>query len=311
MAKKILIEEPQKERAVEYCKELEAGNILFFPKIPFPFPQEELDFLLKQKQGSSKGRKNIAYKPESARITNHAVQDPEQAKRLQETLQAFSERASLFLSEILAPYAPHWKRDYASFRPFQELGRKLRIRARNDLLHVDAFPTRPLHGDRIFRFFININPVENRQWVTSEPFAELVTKYGALGVGFPKSVGYSWKERIGRKIKLSLHKMGLPVPLRSPYDAFMLRMHHFLKENTAFQERGLKDHWDFPPGCCWAVFTDQVSHAALSGQYALEQTFLIPTSALLLPERSPLRVLERVSGKNLVDPELMEASRRG
>lgn len=74
----------------------------------------------------------------------------------------------------------------------------------------------------------------------------------------------------------------------------------FLKESDNFQKEGKKDHWHFPPGSCWAVFTDQVSHAALSGQFALEQTFLIPVSALLFPERSPLRILERLSGVNLV-----------
>jgi hypothetical protein len=53
------------------------------------------------------------------------------------------------------------------------------------------------------------------------------------------------------------------------------------------------------------VFTDQVSHAALAGQYALEQTFLIPQHALLCPEKSPASVLERLSGRNLVDPKLL------
>ena len=29
----------------------------------------------------------------------------------------------------------------------------MRLRARNDLLHVDSFPTRPVRGDRILRVF--------------------------------------------------------------------------------------------------------------------------------------------------------------
>ena len=39
-----------------------------------------------------------------------------------------------------------------------------------------------------------------------------------------------------------------------------------------------------------------VSHAVLSGQFALEQTFIISKSALVLPEKAPVRVLERIAG---------------
>ncbi len=302
MAEKIEVVVPYAQDSHRYCRELEKGNILFFPSIPFPFPKEEIEFLLKQKQGRSKGRKNIAYKPKEDLLSNHDG-DPESGERLKEILRLFSERTTKFLTGLLQPYEKEWKLDYASFRPFQEKGRDLRLRARNDLLHVDAFPTRPLHGNRILRFFININPRESRDWMTTEPFASLAEKFGGeKGVSFPKSVGYSLYERILRKSKLKLRSWGVKTPLRSPYDCFMLKLHNFLKENADFQKHCKKDHWSFPPHSCWAVFTDQVSHAALAGQYALEQTFLIPVSSLLFPDRSPVRVLERLSGRNMVDP---------
>jgi len=81
----------------------------------------------------------------------------------------------------------------------------------------------------------------------------------------------------------------------------MLKMHHFLKENGDFQANCSKDHWKFPPGSCWAVFTDEVSHAALAGQYALEQTMIIPYKTLLCPEKAPVAILERLTGKNVID----------
>ncbi len=305
MAKKVVVEGREwekKENRFKYCEALEEGNILFFPKTPFVFPQEEIDFLLLQRQGGSKARKNIAYKPQVDRITNHEAKDPVAAARLKEILRNYSERATVFLSTVLGPYAKEWKHDYASFRPFQEKGRQLRLRARNDLLHVDAFPTRPLHGARILRFFTNINPTESRRWITSQGFAELAKRYAGT-VSIPPSASYDLKSRLERKMKQFLRSVGFKVPLRSPYDHFMLKMHNFLKENGEFQDKCPKDHWEFPPGCCWAVFTDQVSHAALAGQYALEQTFLIPQTALLFPEKSPLNVLQRMSGKNLVDTE--------
>lgn len=311
MAEKVVVkprEWEKQENIFKYCKELEKGNILFFDAIPFPFPQEEIDFLLKQKQGNSKGRKNIAYKPQSDKITNHDTSDAAAAKRLHEVLKSYSGRVTKFLEALLEPYSKKWKLDYASFRPFQEKGRDLRLRARNDLLHVDSFPTRPMHGARILRFFTNINPTESRQWLTSEPFGELAKMFGGeKGVAFPKPVGYSLKERLEKKMKEMLRKAGFKVPLRSPYDHFMLGMHNFLKENIEFQKNCRKDAWEFPPNSCWIVFTDQVSHAALSGQYALEQTFLIPENALLYPEESPVSILERLTGQNMVDLESAEA----
>lgn len=301
MAEKVVVGNPYEKDRYRYCRELENGNILFFPSMPFSFPQDEIDFLLEQKQTKAKGRKNIAYKPGIDRITNHDG-DPRSEERLKEILRHYSERVSRFLEGLLEPYRGEWKLDYTSFRPFQEKGRDLRLRARNDLLHVDAFPTRPLHGNRILRFFTNINPTMSRNWITSEPFAALAEKFGGTGVTFPKSVGYSLYDRIERKMKSLLQSSGIKMPLRSPYDSFMLNLHNFLKENVDFQKNCRKDYWEFPPHSCWAVFTDQVSHAALSGQYALEQTFLVPVSAMLYPDQSPLYVLERLSGRRMIDP---------
>ena len=55
----------------------------------------------------------------------------------------------------------------------------------------------------------------------------------------------------------------------------------------------------FPAGTTWLCFTDQVLHAALAGHCALEQTFHLPVAAMAHPERSPLRVLERLAGRAL------------
>lgn len=306
MTKKVILD-LQEPDPFKYCLELEAGNILFSPNIPFDFPKEEIDFLLRQRQGSSSSRKNISYKPQLDRISNHDTKDAENSERLKTILRNYSERVTQYLSKILSPYAKEWKHDYASFRPFQEQGRKLRLRARNDLLHVDSFPTRPVHGSRIFRFFTNINPTESRKWITGQPFAELLAQFGGFkGVSFPRSMSYSWLSRLQKKGKEKLRSFGLKLPIRSPYDHFMLKMHHFLKENADFQKNCPKDHWEFPSNSCWAVFTDQVSHAALSGQYALEQTFLIPQRTLLCPEKSPASILERVSGRNLIDVEALD-----
>jgi len=38
----------------------------------------------------------------------------------------------------------------------------------------------------------------------------------------------------------------------------------------------------------------------MSGQYQLEQTFLLPVDAMLDEQRSPLRILERLKRRRLV-----------
>ena len=220
-------------------------------------------------------------------------------------MRSYSHGVTTFLTQLLSPYAGKWRLDYASFRPFQEKGRQLRTRARNDLLHVDSFPTRPMHGSRILRFFTNINPIESRFWLTTDPFEKLAKTYGgAPGMPFPKGITQSLVERLLRASKRIARKAGLPILLRSPYDVFMLNLHNYLKENEEFQKSCPKDHWEFPPNSCWAVYTDQVSHAAIAGQYALEQTLIIPQPALVRPEKSPLKVLEKLTGSVMVDPAL-------
>ncbi len=79
----------------------------------------------------------------------------------------------------------------------------------------------------------------------------------------------------------------------------MLQLHDRMKEDTAYQRSAPQAAFDFPAGSSWMAFTDQVSHAAMAGQYQLEQTFLLPVGAMLDAERSPLRVLERLKGRRL------------
>ncbi len=79
----------------------------------------------------------------------------------------------------------------------------------------------------------------------------------------------------------------------------MLRFHDYLKENSDFQRDCPKIHLHFPPRATWMCYTDFAPHAVLSGQYTLEQTFIIPVRALVTPERSPIRILEKMAGRPL------------
>ena len=76
----------------------------------------------------------------------------------------------------------------------------------------------------------------------------------------------------------------------------MHRFHNLMRENPFFQETCRKDRWEFPPKSSWVVFTDMVSHAVLSGQYALRQTFVVSRRTMQRPELAPVSVLERLTG---------------
>ena len=208
-------------------------------------------------------------------------------------LRDYSRTAVDFAARLLSPYAGEWRLDYASFRPQEEAGRKLSRHSRNDLLHVDSFPTRPTRGDRIFRLFTNINPSAPRVWRTGETFPELAERF-AVSSGLLRRAS---RRGPGRGIASLLRSAGLPVRARPPYDEFMHRFHNFLKDNESYQDSAGARVVSFPPGATWMVFTDMVTHAVLSGQYALEQTFLIARRSLVLPEMAPVAVLERLAGK--------------
>ena len=212
-------------------------------------------------------------------------------------LRDYSKTVVDFAASVLSAYAGQWHLDYASFRPQEEAGRKLSRHARNDLLHVDSFPTRPTRGDRIFRVFTNINPAAPRVWRTGETFPELAERF-AIASGLLER---ATRRGPGRSVLSLLRSAGFPVQSRPPYDEFMHRFHNFLKDNEGYQDNARAQVVSFPPGSTWMVFTDMVTHAVLSGQFALEQTFLIARHSLTHPEHAPVAILERLAGRTLTD----------
>jgi hypothetical protein len=207
-------------------------------------------------------------------------------------LREYSRSVVQLTASILPSYAVRWRVDFASFRSEEEAGRELPLRSRNDLVHVDAFPTRPTRGDRILRVFTNVNPEAPRVWASGGTFEELAARFAAASGLLPRAR----RAGVDGALRRLARAAGLPVAVRSPYDRFMLSFHHYLKENRAFQEEGGKITLRFPAGSTWMVFTDMVSHAVLAGRYALEQTFIVSRESLALPEKAPIAILERIAG---------------
>src|SRR6266403_1679175 len=180
--------DPGRGRAL--CWELEAGNILFFPRTPFEFPDDDQKFLLCRQQAEAWFHKNIAKRP-------------------------------------------------------------ARLRARNDLPHVDEFPSRPTNGDRILRLFTNINPAQNRVWITTQNFDVIGPQFAQL-IGLPQKQSANPVAAAVRAIAAAVH---LPGANRSPYDEFMHQCHNSMKEDGEFQKNCPKHRWEFPPHSTWIVFT--------------------------------------------------------
>jgi hypothetical protein len=276
---------PPGERGL--AERLERGEVVCYPTAPFALPAgPDLAFLLEQELGSL-AHKNISYNPTTGKVAGFVRKGREQAERMRLVFASFSETVTTWLSGVLPGYARGWQLDRCSFRPQEEATRRLRLTARNDLLHVDAFPGRPSRGCRILRVFANINPRDPRIWMTSDPFAKLLQRYGAAA-GLPVAEAGNWLKQLGRGLLRLVHPKQRR---RSPYDAFMLRFHDYLKANEEFQERGPKRLWTFPPGCVWLAMTDTCSHAVLRGRYALEHSYFVSPEVLFLPQESPPALL--------------------
>ncbi len=257
---------------------LEAGRVMLLEELPFRVAPDEMFLLSPKVMGSE--RKNISLDPASGRVGNTSLGGAE-GGRLVAMLRRFGDSAERLLHDLLPGYAPALERARTSFRPAEIAGRAYSPRHDDRLLHVDAFPSRPMGGRRILRLFCNIAPDgAARAWRVGEPFPDFARQF--LPRMRPALPGGAW----------FLERLGLTKGRRSEYDRLMLRLHDMGKLDAAYQSGAPKADLVFAAGTTWFCFTDQVLHAALAGHCALEQTFHVPVTAMMHPERSPLRVLE-------------------
>lgn len=264
---------------------LEDGAVVFLPALAFrPLP-EEAGLFTPAILGTAK---NASFDPASGRLGGTSANGVEAAK-LREMIARFSSGTAALVDRIFPRYRGRVTRARASFRPAEIAGRKTTWRKDDTRLHVDSFPATPTGGRRILRVFTNVNPDGRaRAWRVGDDFDAVARRFG---------------ERLRVPLLGSGHLLALLRVTKSPrtaYDALMLQLHDRMKEDETFQRESPQHAIDFPAGSTWLAFTDQVSHAAMSGQYQLEQTFLLPIDALAQPERSPLKILERVKGRPLL-----------
>lgn len=264
---------------------LESGKVLYFPKLPFTVGNSESVLLT---DALSNGRaKNISRDPDG-KIQGDAA-SAEESARLSVMMGRFAESARALVLTLFPGYAGGIEQARTSYRPVEIEGRTYSPRNDDKRLHVDAFPSRPQRGRRILRVFSNIHPMGGpRVWHVGEPFEDVARRYAPAA---------------RRPLPLEpwlFDLLGVTKGRRSDYDYLMLGLHDGAKLDAFYQKNAPQIEFAFPAGTTWMCFTDQAMHAALKGQFALEQTFHLPVESLGHPERAPLKVLERMMGRALV-----------
>ncbi len=265
---------------------LEGGRLLFFPELAFALQADEVMFL---DPACSDGRaKNLSYDSGAQELKGTALPMLER-ERLKAMVARFAKQAQALVANILPSYVPHLRLGRTSYRPVEVKERPASYRKDDSRLHVDAFPSRPNRGERILRVFSNVNPNgQARLWRVGEPFEACAERFlPRLSPPFPGK---------GRFLQV----LGLTRGYRSLYDHYMLSLHDSMKADETYQRQCPQYEVPFPAATTWMVFTDQVSHAAMAGQYVFEQTFHLPVQGLRDPGSAPLKVLERLLARELV-----------
>jgi hypothetical protein len=275
---------------------LERGEVLVFAQGTLPLPPEDDLVFLRKELGELITLKNISYHPEDGHLSG-IKNDPPRKARTRSILKSHNQSVQALLSRALPEYGGDWRVEKVNFRPIQEQGRELKPRQSNERIHTDAFASGATHGRRILRFFTNIHPTEPRVWKSAGLFPEIAREFGP-SVGLDKvRLEPGLANRAFSGALRAISKIGLPQAIladTSPYDRAMLRLHNRLKDDLEFQaDESRQVRMTFQPFESWAVYTDTVSHAVISGQHALVNTFYVSLAKCAEPDLAPWRILER------------------
>jgi 3-deoxy-D-manno-oct-2-ulosonic acid (Kdo) hydroxylase len=262
---------------------LEGGGVLVLPHVAFDLQDSERRFL--SAQWSDGSAKNISL---DGAALKGARGTPGDLAALSGMIARFAGSAAALVTALFPRYAPYVTRARTSFRPQPAVGRALSWRKDDSRLHVDAFPSRPNHGERILRVFCNVNPAEDRVWRVGEDFA---------------SMAATFLPQVRPQVPVAPRLLALlrvTKGVRSDYDHLMLGLHDRAKADSGYQRTCPQQVVRFAPGTTWLCFSDLVMHAAVSGQHMLEQTIHLPVSALYDRDSAPLAILERLCGRSLL-----------
>jgi hypothetical protein len=278
---------------------LENGGVVFLPKIGFQLSATERELLsdlrnlLVKEPESANGRPTIIVQPARGRITKwnfaysgwrpvRAEVKPSVAPALEAMMVRFSSWADGLIATLLPRYVSMLGRDRITYRPNQ----------RSDVqpLHVDAAYGYPTQGRAMLRIFCNIDPFNRpRVWHLGEPFESFARRF--IASVRPQHPGW---------IAPMLARLGVVGGAKTAYDLTIAELRRLGKGDAEYQRTAPRRVVEFPSGSTWIALTDLLLHGAVSGQHSLDQTFFLPPAAMSNAARSSLRILERLSGRQLV-----------
>lgn len=256
---------------------LERGNVLHFPDLDFPLDARWSD-------GKTK---NINVRANETAVRG-AVGTPPDLRDLGTLIRRYADAAERLVLTLFPDYGRHLRRAGTSLRPAEIAGRPVSWRKDDTRLHVDAFPSNPLHGQRLLRVFHNVDPDASRVWRIGEPFMDFALRFAPKTRGMLP--GQSWL----------MHKLGITKRPRSEYDHRMLQLHDLAKADLQYQQSAPQQTFEFAPGATWVVFSDQALHAAMRGRAMMEQTFYLDPAAIGDRTHSPEAVLSQLLGKPML-----------
>lgn len=268
----------------EWTRAVEAGKVLYFPRLGFELQQQEQPLLREDMLRA--GSRNVSLGADG--VLKGAGGSEEDQKILAAMVGRFRQQAIQLIDGLLPEYKGLLRLAPTSFRPKQVETRAQSVRADDQRMHVDAFPSRPNYGERILRVFTNLNPEGlPRVWRLGDDFESVARQF------LPRAKTYSrWQAKV-------LHALHVTKSLRSEYDHLMLQLHDLMKFDEGYQKNGTQTKMPFPPGSVWVCFSDQATHAVMSGQYMMEQTLYLPPGREVDPHSSPLAILTRLTGRPL------------
>ncbi|HTH59833.1 MAG TPA: Kdo hydroxylase family protein [Paraburkholderia sp.] len=265
---------------------VEQGKVLYFPNLSFDVAAGERALL--DPALADPKRKNISLDPDGGAL-HGVLGDTVTQSAVRALIARYQTSARTLVDGLFPEYDGKLRVAPTSLRLHQVETRQTSWRKDDSRLHVDAFPSRPNYGERILRVFTNVNPNGvPRVWRVGEPFEDMAKRF--LPHIKPQMPGSAWLQHL-------LHITKSP---RSEYDHLMLNLHDSMKADLDYQKTSPQETIGFPPGSVWVCFSDHASHAVMSGQFMLEQTFFLPVRSMVHPSSSPLGILERLKGKELV-----------
>jgi len=274
------------EERAEALETLEGGGIVFFPAFGFELSERERELIAELGRHSSprdrrSGRPTLLYDPERRRTRGSRSIPAE----VESVLERFSNWSAELLHELLPPYRGALLADRVTFRPVP--------RESVQGLHVDASYLKPHHGRGMLRVFHNADPSGTpRVWrIGEQPFEEFAKHY------LPTA-----RTTVPPHVRLAdtlFSSVGLADRRATPSDHLMADIRGQGKRDKEFQKGTPQRQLSFPSGSTWVAFTDLLLHGAVSGQHSLDRSFFLPADAMQAPDRSSLRILERLTGLEL------------